>query len=45
MKDNMKPDYGNWVPKKLLALLYVTTLAIAILLGLAIFCDRLMQSQ
>lgn len=38
MKDKMKPDYGNWVPTKLLALLYVTSLTIAILLCLSIFC-------
>jgi SAM-dependent methyltransferase len=42
MKGYKKPDYGNWVPKKLLALLYVTTLAITILLCLAVFCDWLM---
>ena len=38
MKDKMKPDYGNWVPTKLLALLYVTSLTIAILLCFSIFC-------
>ena len=38
MKDNMKPDYGNWVPAKLLALLYVTTLSIAVLLFFSVFC-------
>ena len=42
MKGYKKPDYGNWVPKKLLALLYMTTLAITILLCLAVFCDWLM---
>lgn len=39
MKDNMKPDYGNWVPAKLLALLYVTTLSIAVLLFFRSFAD------
>ena len=42
MKDKMKPNFGNWVPKKLLALLFITTLAIAILLCLAVFLDWLM---
>ena len=39
MKDKMKPDYGNWVPTKLLALLYVATLTVAILMCHAVFCD------
>ena len=38
MKDKMKPDYGNWVPTKLLALLYALTLASAAFFGLAILC-------
>lgn len=38
MKDKMKPDYGNWVPTKLLALLYVTSLTIAVLLFISILC-------
>ena len=36
MKDKMKPDYGNWVPTKLLALLYVASLTIAVLLFISI---------
>lgn len=36
MKDMMKPRYGNWVPTKLLTLLYVVTLASAALFCLAI---------
>jgi len=39
MKENMKPDYGNWVPRKLLASLYVATSVIAVLLCLAVFCN------
>lgn len=38
MKEKMKPNYGNWVPTKLLALLYVTTLSIAILLLFSVIC-------
>ena len=38
MKDKMKPDYGNWVPTKLLALLYVASLTIAFLLFISILC-------
>ncbi len=38
MKDKMKPDYGNWVPTKLLALLYVASLTIAVLLFISILC-------
>ncbi len=36
MKDNMKPEYGNWVPTKLLALLYTITLAGIVLLYFSI---------
>ncbi len=37
MKDYMTPDYGNWVPKKLLVLFYLMTLVSAVLLGLTVF--------
>ncbi len=43
MQDKMKPNYGNWVSTKFLALLYVTTLFCAILLCLAAFRDWLMS--
>ncbi len=36
MKENIKPDYGNWVPTKLLVLLFVLTLAAGLLLALAL---------
>jgi len=37
MRDYMTPDYGNWVPKKLLVLFYLMTLVSAVLLGLTVF--------
>ncbi len=36
MKDHSKPDYGNWVPTKLLVLLYLLSLAAAVLLCLSV---------
>lgn len=38
MKDSMKPYYGNWVPAKLLALLYAVSLGSAVLCVLAVAC-------
>ena len=35
----LKPDYGNWIPKKLLALLYSACLASAVLLCVAVNCE------